>query len=97
MREVEKIIKKLKEVNTEIKSKYDIKEIGIFGSYVKEEQDAESDVDILVDFFKSTTLFKFAELENLLSDTLGKKVDLVMKKTLKPRIGKHILDEVVYI
>lgn len=97
MREIEKIIKKLKEINPEIKSKYDIKEIGIFGSYVKEEQDADSDVDILVDFFKSTTLFKFAELENLLSDTLGKKVDLVMKKALKPRIGKHILDEVVYI
>lgn len=97
MREIEKIIKKLKEINPEIKSKYDIKEIGIFGSYVKGEQDADSDVDILVDFFKSTTLFKFAELENLLSDTLGKKVDLVMKKALKPRIGKHILDEVVYI
>lgn len=97
MREIEKIIKKLKEINPEIKSKYDIKEIGIFGSYVKGEQDADSDVDILVDFFKSTTLFKFAELENLLSDTLGKKVDLVMKKALKPGIGKHILDEVVYI
>ena len=97
MREIEKIIKKLKEIKPEIKSKYDIKEIGIFGSYVKGEQDADSDVDILVDFFKSTTLFKFAELENLLSDTLGKKVDLVMKKALKPRIGKHILDEVVYI
>lgn len=92
--EITEIIRRHKE---DFREKFGVKEIGIFGSYVKGEQDADSDVDILVDFFKSTTLFKFAELENLLSDTLGKKVDLVMKKALKPRIGKHILDEVVYI
>lgn len=92
--EITEIIRRNKE---DFREKFGVKEIGIFGSYVKGEQDADSDVDILVDFFKSTTLFKFAELENLLSDTLGKKVDLVMKKALKPRIGKHILDEVVYI
>ena len=42
-------------------------------------------------------LFKFVEIENYLSDLLGVKVDLVEKSALKPRIGKHILKEVVYL
>jgi predicted nucleotidyltransferase len=40
---------------------------------------------------------KFVELENFLSDSIGVKVDLVMKNALKPRIGKHILEEVVAV
>jgi len=42
-------------------------------------------------------LLKFIELENYLSDLLKVKVDLVMKSALKPRIGKHILEEVVFL
>ena len=42
-------------------------------------------------------LIKFVELEDYLSDLLGIKVDLVMKSVLKPRIGKHILKEVIYL
>jgi predicted nucleotidyltransferase len=41
-------------------------------------------------------LIKFVELENYLSELLGVKVDLVDKAALKPAIGKHILQEVVY-
>jgi len=49
---------------------------------------------VLVEFSKNPTIFKFINLENYLSDTLGVKVDLVMKDALKPNIGKHILNEV---
>jgi predicted nucleotidyltransferase len=42
-------------------------------------------------------LVTYIKLQNLLSDKLGKKVDLVMKKGLKPHIGKYILNEVVYL
>ena len=75
--------------------RYGIKEIGIFGSYARGEQDRQSDVDILVDFSRSLSLLEFVHLENELSELLGIKVDLVMKTALKPRIGKHILEEVV--
>lgn len=75
--------------------KYNVSEIGIFGSYVRGEQKQKSDLDLLVVFAKSISLLEFIHLENELSALLGVKVDLVMKTALKPRIGKHILEEVV--
>ena len=71
--------------------------MGIFGSYVKNEQDEVSDVDILIEFSEAIDLLTFINLKNYLSELLNVKVDLVMKKALKPNIGKRILKEVVYI
>ncbi len=92
--EIEKI---LKEHRRELERKFKVREIGIFGSYVRGEQSERSDVDILVDFCETPSLFEFIELEMYLSDLLGVKVDLVMKRALKPYIKQHILKEVVYI
>lgn len=93
-----KIIKqKLKESEDLFKKQFLVKEIGVFGSYSRGEQRKGSDVDILVDFFEEPSLFEFLNLENYLSEILGAKVDLVMKNSLKPNIGKHILSEVIYI
>jgi hypothetical protein len=78
----------------QLEDRYNVKYIGLFGSYVRGEQTAESDLDILVEFSKTPTLFQFINLENYLSDTLGIKVDLIMKDSLKPNIGKYILNEV---
>lgn len=78
-----------------LSERYKVKEIGIFGSYARGEQKQTSDVDLLVEFSESISLLEFLHLENELSDLLGAKVDLVMKTALKPRIGKHILREVV--
>lgn len=78
-------------------SKYHLSEIGVFGSYTRNEQHSRSDVDILVDFNQVISAFQFIDLKYELSDMLGAKVDLVSKKALKPRIGKRILDEVQYI
>jgi predicted nucleotidyltransferase len=74
---------------------YHVESLGIFGSYVRNEQEAESDLDLLVTFSQTPSLLRFIELEHHLSDLLNVKVDLVMKDTLKPNIGKHILREVV--
>jgi predicted nucleotidyltransferase len=83
----------------ELSEKYAVREIGIFGSYVRGEQKKKSDVDVLVEFEESAnlSLLDFIGLENYLSDVLGVKVDLVEKHTLKPRIGKHVLEEVVNV
>lgn len=78
----------------QLEDQYNVKYIGLFGSYVRGEQTAESDLDILVEFSKTPTLFQFINLENYLSDNLGIKVDLVMKDSLKSNIGKYILNEV---
>ena len=92
--EIKEIIEKHKE---ELKEKYGVKEIGIFGSFVRGEAKEDSDVDILVEFEKPIGFFKFLELEEYLSNLIGKKVDLVSKKALKPHIGKYILEEVVTV
>ncbi len=89
----------LKKYESELRERYGVKEIGIFGSYVRGEAKKGSDIDILVEFYPNAEidLIKFVELEEYISDLLGIKVDLVMKSALKTRIGKHILKEVVYI
>ncbi len=79
----------------ELKRKYGVSEIGIFGSYIKNKQDKNSDIDILVEFEKAIDLFTFINLKIYLSELLGQNVDLVMKKALKPKIGQRILKEVV--
>ena len=76
---------------------FDIESLGLFGSYIRGEQDSTSDVDILVEFIENPGLIGFMTLENRLSDLLGAKVDLVMKDALKPGIGERILKEVVAV
>lgn len=77
--------------------KYKIKEIGVFGSYVRGDQTSESDLDILVNYMDdSIDIFDFLDLKEYLSDLISIKVDLVMKDGLKPGIGKNILQEVRY-
>jgi predicted nucleotidyltransferase len=99
MKTFEEIRNTLYKHKEELREKYKVKEIGIFGSYIRGAQKKRSDVDILVEFEKSSTLslLDFIGLENYLSDVLGVKVDLVEKHTLKPRIGKRVLEEVVNV
>ena len=93
-----KEIKKILEANKPILSKnFKVKEIGLFGSLVRGEEMDASDVDILVEFSKPVGFFKFLELEEYLEGVVERKVDLVSKKALKPRIGKYILEEVVFV
>lgn len=94
---IEEISKILKENEDILKEKFKIKKIGIFGSYVRREQKEDSDLDILVEFEDPVSLFEFMDVEDFLTQILGVKVDLVSKNALKPRIGKHILEDVVYI
>ncbi|MBD1875314.1 nucleotidyltransferase family protein [Nodosilinea sp. FACHB-131] len=80
-----------------LQERYMISELGVFGSYVRQEQTETSDVDVLVEFSEVPSLLKFINLENYLSDNLGIKVDLVHKRGLKPRLGERILAEVIYV
>jgi uncharacterized protein len=81
----------------ELRLRYGIKFMGIFGSYVRGQQNKRSDIDLLVEFDEQTpvTLVGFIALERELGDLLGRRVDLVERDTLKPVIGKRILEEVI--
>ncbi len=81
----------------ELIRKYHIRSLGIFGSYVRGEQTKKSDLDVLVEFSKTPTLFEFIGMKNDLSDLMGLKVDLVMKSALKKNIRPRILREVVAV
>ena len=93
----EEILKVLKKELPYIRKKYHVKSIGLFGSCVRGEERKESDIDILIEFEKPIGLFKFMELEEYLSQKLGRKVDLVEKEALKERIKPYVMEEVVYV
>ena len=93
----EEILNTLRALKPELAIRYKVKEVGLFGSFVREDQAEGSDVDILVEFDSPIGFFKFLELEEFLGERLGRKVDLVSKKGLKPRIGRRILQEVVTV
>jgi uncharacterized protein len=97
MRTLEEIQKILSQYKPIIQEKYKVSELGIFGSYVRSEQNEESDVDLLIDYEEAPSLLQLIDLENYLSDHLGIKVDVVTKRGLKPRIKERILSQVIYV
>jgi predicted nucleotidyltransferase len=86
----------LKGLMPELQTRYGVKSLGVFGSYATGRQKKRSDVDLLVEFdgHVPVTLFKFLALELELGKAIGHRVDLVERDTLKPVIGKRILEEV---
>jgi len=75
-----------------------VKRLGLFGSFVRGEQRADSDVDLLVEFEEGQKTFDhFIQLSFLLEDLLGRKVELVTSDSLSPHIGPYILREVEYV
>jgi predicted nucleotidyltransferase len=97
MQDVEGIRRRLLKHKNELRREFKVKEIGVFGSYVRGEQKISSDLDVLVEFEEPIGLFEFMALEECLTGLLGVKVDLVSKKALKPHIGERILAEVVMV
>jgi hypothetical protein len=93
------LLKVLKENKDSLRKRYHVRNIGIFGSCMRSEATAESDLDILIDFEDGAELgiLGFMEVERYLTDLFGMKVDLVERSALKPRIGSVVLKEVVFV
>ncbi|GAB6056847.1 nucleotidyltransferase family protein [Methanobacterium movens] len=89
------VFRVMKNHKSEIKAKYDVKRIGIFGSYAKGLQDEESDIDVLVEF-ENPTFDNFMELSFYLEDLFGKSVDLLTPKSLSPYMRSSVEKEVVW-
>jgi predicted nucleotidyltransferase len=75
--------------------RHQVRELSIFGSAVRGELRPDSDIDLLVDYFPSArpSLFDLIGMTDELSNLLGRKVDLGVKRALKPRFKDHILAE----
>jgi hypothetical protein len=91
------ILNILKQYRNFLKDKYKVKEIGIFGSFVRGEAKKRSDIDIIVDFYEVPDLLEFINLERYLQRILRKKIDLIRKPTLRKELKKKILREVIFI
>jgi uncharacterized protein len=99
MKEFNEIRKILREQKPYLAEKYGVEIVGVFGSYVRQEQRSDSDLDILIELDRppKISLIGLVELEDYLSQILGIKVDLAIKTNLKKRIGRRILQEVIPI
>lgn len=92
----EKILRKIEENREKIKE-YGIKRIGVFGSYIREEQKEGSDIDIIVEFEKGKKTFdNYMDLKFFLEDLFGCKIDLVISEAIKPDLKSYISKEAVY-
>jgi predicted nucleotidyltransferase len=98
MKDIKEIKTILETYKLIIKERFKIKEIGIFGSFVRGEETVKSDIDILVDFEKEGKTFdNYMGLKYFLQELFGLEVDLIMKGALKEELKDMILREVLYV
>jgi len=67
-----------------------VKEIGIFGSFVRNEMTESSDIDVLVEYSRGTTILDIVKMKQELYDLIGRKIDLVSKNAVRKRIMENI-------
>lgn len=96
MKDLEEIKQVLSRQKQALAENFKVKEIGIFGSYVRGEQEELSDVDILVEFNEPIG-WEFIDLLDYLENVLNMKVDLVTPNALRPQFKERILKKVAYV
>lgn len=96
LREIQKI---LREQSPYLAEEFGVRIVGVFGSYVRQDQRPDSDLDLLIELDRppKISLIGLVELEDYLSQILGVNVDLAIQANLKKHIGRRILEEVVPI
>lgn len=77
---------------------YGITKLGIFGSFARDSQTENSDVDLLVEFEKYKKNYRnLIDSADFMEKILGREVDIVTLQSLSPHIGPHIMKEVKYV
>ena len=92
------VARKLEEKKAHMRRAFHVRELGLFGSYIRGEATTASDIDVLVDFTKChKDFFNYMRLKFYLEGLFGRDVDLVMKDAIKLRLKDRILREVEYV
>jgi uncharacterized protein len=94
LNEIKKIIKQHRNI---LSDRYGVAVVGIFGSYVRGEQEQRSDIDLLADILRPISLLEMVGAEIYLSEVLEIKVDLVPKRSVREELRNNILEEAVSI
>ena len=99
MKTLNEIIQALQSVKQKLKDEYGVLSLELFGSYIRNEQKEDSDIDILVVFdeAKYPSYFGLIGIQNFLEDLLNANVDLIPKDSIKPRYKKYILNDTLTI
>lgn len=93
LNEIKEILKENKPI---LSKKYKVKDVAVFGSYVRGDQNEESDIDILVEF-KEPVGFLFIHLADYLEEILGMKVDLLTPDAIKTNRKSYIMEDLIYV
>lgn len=96
MTELNAIKQILTQLKPELRQKYFVNSIGLFGSIVRDDFTDQSDIDIIVDFSRPIGI-EFIDLANYIESKLSKKVDLVSRKGVKPKYYHQIESEIIYV
>ncbi len=88
-------VERLRLAATGLRDQFGIKQLSVFGSRRRGEAQAESDLDLFVEFDRPIGMIAFNQLESELSELTGCRVDLVMRSALKPSLGARILAEAI--
>ena len=91
------IIQLLRQRRDELRKRFGVKSLAVFGSVARGEAGPDSDVDILVEFEGRATFDRYMGLKFFLEDLLGRRVDLVTRKALKPRLRPYVEQEAIYV
>ena len=91
------ILNLLKAHLPELRARYGVSRLGLFGSGARDELRADSDIDVLVQFEGQATFERFFGLRDHLEQILGRKVDLVSEKGLKPRARSYVEKDLVRV
>jgi hypothetical protein len=90
-------LKKILPAIVRVLRKYGVKRAGVFGSYVRGEQNKGSDIDIVIEPSKGLGLFNFIGIKLDLEEELGMKVDLLTYKSIHPYLRKQIMSEEIKV
>lgn len=97
MMSVEEVLNKLRELKPELAARYRVREIGLFGSFVRKEQTEGSDIDLLVEFDDEADLFDLIGLSLYLEEIFGCSVDVVPRKALREELRGEVLSQVIAV
>lgn len=87
----------LKTHKNEMVEEFGVTRIGLFGSYVRDEQKEDSDIDIAVEIESNNKFRSFFALKHYLEDNLGRSVDLGIESTLKPIAKETVIKDIIYV
>ncbi len=93
----ERIRNVLQSHRDELRTRYHVESLFVFGSVSRGEEQAESDIDILVNYREKPGIFDFLRLKNYLETIIGRSVDLVTESALKKQLKNEILQEAIRV